>query len=129
MQCSGCGYRLEGLTARVCPECAHPFDPADPATFSIPGMRGVAKRVWVLATYPLASWAVLSGASFFFDIRDLFCLGATVSLTLPVGIIGVVAYTMDCWPTHPRMVGLTIALWILALLLIVIDPAKVWTID
>ncbi|MCP4835227.1 MAG: spore germination protein [Phycisphaera sp.] len=33
MLCRGCHYSLIGLAAGSCPECGHPFDPADPRTF------------------------------------------------------------------------------------------------
>ena len=32
--CQRCGYDLSKLQQRVCPECAHPFDPGDMGTFS-----------------------------------------------------------------------------------------------
>lgn len=40
-RCLSCGYLLRGLPQPVCPECARPFDPADPTTFDAdpPGRR------------------------------------------------------------------------------------------
>lgn len=34
MKCRVCGYSLEGLSTRVCPECSTTFDPADPLTLA-----------------------------------------------------------------------------------------------
>ena len=33
MYCRSCQYDLNGLGTGRCPECGHPFDPADPTTF------------------------------------------------------------------------------------------------
>jgi predicted amidophosphoribosyltransferase len=33
--CIRCGYRLDGIESRRCPECGDPFDPADPLTFVV----------------------------------------------------------------------------------------------
>ncbi|MCP3902759.1 MAG: DUF2007 domain-containing protein [Planctomycetes bacterium] len=33
--CIGCGYRLDGIRSRQCPECGKVFDPDDPLTFVI----------------------------------------------------------------------------------------------
>ena len=33
MHCVSCGYELIGLPPGACPECSHPFDPDDPATW------------------------------------------------------------------------------------------------
>ncbi len=42
MKCRDCGYSLEGLSARVCPECSAAFDPADPLTMAPTGRE----RFW-----------------------------------------------------------------------------------
>lgn len=33
MYCQSCRHDLSGLATESCPECARPFDPADPTTF------------------------------------------------------------------------------------------------
>lgn len=34
MRCVGCGHALDGIRSRECPECAHPFDPSDPGSYT-----------------------------------------------------------------------------------------------
>lgn len=43
MFCRKCGYILDGLDSRRCPECGRPFDPADRRTFH----SGSSGRRWV----------------------------------------------------------------------------------
>jgi hypothetical protein len=38
--CRACGYSLEGITSRRCPECGGEFDPADWTTMSYPRLLG-----------------------------------------------------------------------------------------
>ncbi len=44
--CTGCGYRLRGLPAPLCPECGRSFDPADPTTYVADPTRR-RRRLWV----------------------------------------------------------------------------------
>jgi hypothetical protein len=49
MHCASCGYELIGLPPGACPECSHPFDPDDPATWverPIPPWRKVLVSRW-----------------------------------------------------------------------------------
>ena len=46
-QCVGCGYALQGLTSRTCPECGTAFDPDRPETMYLAGYPGPVAR-WLL---------------------------------------------------------------------------------
>lgn len=49
MHCRSCGYELIGLPPGLCPECSHPFDPDDPATWTerpVPRWKRVLVSRW-----------------------------------------------------------------------------------
>jgi hypothetical protein len=63
--CITCNYKLDGLTARTCPECGRAFDSTIPATFS-PTPRPVPLRVYriVRATFWTLACARLAQMTF-----------------------------------------------------------------
>ncbi len=53
MLCLGCGYTLDHLDQRCCPECGRAFDPADSASYAAPTncqFRGASWKVTLLLT-------------------------------------------------------------------------------
>ncbi len=54
-ECLGCGYRLRGLPANICPECGRGFDPADPTTYRDPGEHRDARR-WRRGLLRIRHW-------------------------------------------------------------------------
>lgn len=49
MYCQSCRHHLSGLASESCPECARPFDPADPATFDVRPLASRSKHPLALA--------------------------------------------------------------------------------
>ncbi len=52
--CLSCSYVLDGLVSRRCPECGHPFDPANPETFARSGRQPI-QRKWAHRSLILAA--------------------------------------------------------------------------
>lgn len=51
-RCLHCNYLLRGLPENKCPECGHPFDPANPATMRFIGLTTF-WRQWAAAPSPI----------------------------------------------------------------------------
>lgn len=106
-RCLGCGYRLVGLTAPVCPECGRVFSPNDPSTFS--------RRppfVWYLYWWPGALLAVSAGLvwSVVFYVNQ--SLGWGLFIAVPFMIGALVGYR----PSPKRRVA-----WVLARVVAVVS--------
>jgi hypothetical protein len=59
MFCTRCGYDLAGVAAAVCPECARPFDAANPKTFDASRAARVRRRVLKPALIAVAVIGIL----------------------------------------------------------------------
>ena len=75
--CSKCGYVLDALKIRKCPECGHPFDPVNPSTFSTRARRD--KNRWIVLSMYLTPLAI----TFLFWIIDHFGSAPSTLSTLP----------------------------------------------
>jgi hypothetical protein len=56
VDCLNCGYKLDGLNAGACPECAFPFDPGDPRTYTSGPWPQRARRWWRIALVAGSGW-------------------------------------------------------------------------
>ncbi|MHC5002062.1 MAG: hypothetical protein ACYTJ0_02970 [Planctomycetota bacterium] len=87
MYCRSCHYRLDGLPAGKCPECARGFDPADPTSYEeLPP-----HRKWLQYPVGIGSAAVLGTVwlGYRTGTPPFFLLAGTASAIL--GIAGVVS--------------------------------------
>ncbi len=76
-RCLKCAYVLDALKSRKCPECGHPFDPADPSTFRT-GARHDKNR-WIVVSMYLTPLAI----TFLFWIIDYFGSAPSTLRNLP----------------------------------------------
>jgi hypothetical protein len=87
-RCWECGYSLRGLSARRCPECGRPFDPADPTSMNMgQEVRGLARWLMRPPGWPM-DLAVGAAA--------LLSLWAT-AIPMPRGQIGYVLLSLREW--------------------------------
>lgn len=113
-RCLGCGYSLNALVERRCPECGRPFDPGDPATY-----RGKDRDIWQLLDRPpgrFSRYGMLTAAiALLIDSAwpgGTFCLA---SLVFFVGLVTAAVWLMRAlvrmtevllgrgpWPSGPR---------------------------
>jgi len=56
-QCRSCGYSIEHLPERRCPECFTAFDLRDPTTFRLPGHRTEVALPWLLLCFCICASA------------------------------------------------------------------------
>lgn len=66
MYCQACRYNLTGLGVGSCPECARPFDPADPASFDVRPRPSVRRLLVGLAVGGVCAMIVGAAAVFAF---------------------------------------------------------------
>ena len=88
-RCLDCGYVLDHLDARRCPECGRGFDPRDPATYTRKPPR-VTWRLWL----PGVGLAVGTGLLAWFVLLGGFGLGWgwAATLAVPLAAGGLVGY-------------------------------------
>ena len=128
LRCAECRYDLRGITAPICPECAHPVELS---RYGIPNVasgtltkiaRGARLLVYATATFA-ALGPIAIGAAFLASIELLVLLGvAFLAFTLLVGV-GMWFFTTPLAPTlrtvNPllriiaRWVGVTQGLYVL----------------
>lgn len=99
IRCHDCGYVLIGLPAGRCPECARPFDPADPASWTRrpPFVRW---KYWL----PGVLFAFVGGLLVLAILARTGDVGTTVTLGAPFCIGIILGYA-----TRLRVLGLTLA--------------------
>lgn len=116
MRCLDCGYVLEGLPSRRCPECARAFNPDDPRSYSrkrpkilwrywLPGLGlslGVGVVLWAVLV-PAVGWGWAT--SFVLPL----CVGALIGFGCRVNglvLTGLVFVTPLCWVAIMQGMGL-----------------------
>jgi len=154
MYCRACGYKLVGLPAGPCPECAAPFDPAVPASF-----RATERPLWprwfaaacvLVCTGPLAHialihlalvgaritlgrWPNRMGADDPHDLTGLgfvlYCIAMFSIVLMPAslgaGVIGLVAALRSRNTALGPLIFVTLlASWFLTMLMALLDPAQ-----
>src|SRR5262245_439217 len=100
IRCRDCGYVLIGLPAGRCPECARPFDPADPASWTL-RLPFVRWKFWL----PGVAVAFLGGLAVLATLALTHQVGASVTLGTPFCIGIIVGYA-----TRFRVLGMTLVI-------------------
>lgn len=116
MYCRICQYDLARLDARRCPECGHPFDPADPLTFDLRRRRpqailgiGLALVIGVVVILGFrAAWVPNYGYS-----RDAAFL-TVAGIGLLAGFSGAVlaAWNRSWWGRIPLLLVGILCVWL-----------------
>lgn len=103
-RCIACGYVIEGLAIARCPECARPFDPQDPSTYTrrLPFVRW---KFWL----PGLGFSLGLGFILFVLFTLVGGFGIGVSVALPTAIGALLGYRVRLGPLTLLLLSLIAA--------------------